>query len=255
MVNKIDTLEFLLIAQSPHVVAITETWLSSDIASDCIVPPNYKLIRRDRTTRGGGVAIALRNDINCVELECECNETVWCRISYCNRVFLIGVVYRPPNAPIDFLECLNDFLCKHVKSDTRVILTGDFNLPHVDWDLMVAGGIDIPNGEKMLEIMFNHNLTQIVKDCTRITDRSQSLLDLVFISDSISEYEVSVNEGISDHKMVVFSTPLPHHGPCRASMPITVKDFARADDTSILDYLETSLETFQQLSTTDYWSS
>lgn len=258
MVNKIEALEILFLAHSPHVVAITETWLNSNIESDCIVPPNYKLVRCDRTTRGGGVAICLRNDIDCVVLECDCDETVWCRISYYSRTFLFGVVYRTPNAPVEFLEGLNEFLCKYVNDTTKVIMTGDFNLPHVNWALLTAGGIDILNGEKIIDITFNHNLTQIVKEYTRITDQSQSTLDLVFITENISDYEISIVEGISDHKMILFTIPLPRQGHCRVARPLIVKDFTRADDTSIIDYLETSLETLDQLSITstvdDLWN-
>lgn len=100
-----------------------------------------------------------------------------------------------------------------------------------------------PRKKTILDIVFNHNFTQVVKDCTRIADQSQSLLDLVFITDNVAEYKVSFIEGISDHKIVLFTTPLSQHGHCQASTPIVVKDLARADDTSILDYLETSLKT------------
>lgn len=43
VVNNSDAMKKVFLAQNFYVVAITKTWLSFDIASDCIVPPDYKL--------------------------------------------------------------------------------------------------------------------------------------------------------------------------------------------------------------------
>lgn len=45
IVNKVTDLEFLLIAYSPYVVVITETWLNNAITDSCIVPPGYRIFR------------------------------------------------------------------------------------------------------------------------------------------------------------------------------------------------------------------
>ena len=45
------------------VCCITETWLKPTIPSSLLCPPNFSIIRKDRTNcRGGGVAIICRND-------------------------------------------------------------------------------------------------------------------------------------------------------------------------------------------------
>ena len=45
------------------VCCITETWLKPTIPSSLLCPPNFSIIRKDRTNcRGGGVAILCRND-------------------------------------------------------------------------------------------------------------------------------------------------------------------------------------------------
>ena len=46
-----------------HFCCITETWLKPTIPSSLLCPPNFSIIRKDRTNcRGGGVAILCRND-------------------------------------------------------------------------------------------------------------------------------------------------------------------------------------------------
>lgn len=63
IVNKIDELELLLLSYNAQLVVISETWLSDKISSDEIVPPGYKLYRRDRVSRGGGVAVVAKENI------------------------------------------------------------------------------------------------------------------------------------------------------------------------------------------------
>lgn len=55
---------------------------------------------------------------------------------------------------------------------------------------------------------------------------------------------MSVKEGLSDHKLVLVS--LKHLRPPKHEKRQTIcaRDFSKADDVSILDYLEASLDSF-----------
>ena len=60
----------------------TETWLDSNIKDSEIFPSGYKLHRKDRTTNGGGVLIAIKEEYNSEdvpELDTSC-EIIWARI-------------------------------------------------------------------------------------------------------------------------------------------------------------------------------
>lgn len=63
VVNKADRLECVTILNNPHVVAVTETWLHKDIHSEEVFPSSYNVLRRDRTNRGGGVALLIKNTL------------------------------------------------------------------------------------------------------------------------------------------------------------------------------------------------
>lgn len=66
IVNKVTSFEHMLITYSPHVVAITETWLTPSIPDEDITPPDYKMIRVDRLdSRGGGVAVVYKDSLLC----------------------------------------------------------------------------------------------------------------------------------------------------------------------------------------------
>lgn len=92
----------------------------------------------------------------------------------------------------------------------------------------------------------------MVTEPTRISTTSASILDLVFISRTLDNYSVSVEHGISDHELVAFSCYLD---PLRSThcKTITVKDFSRARDESILDYLDFRLSSFGGHDTVQLW--
>lgn len=54
---------------NPSIVAITETWLSNDVASSLFCPLNYTPYIQDRSSgRGGGHLILVKNDIKSTPL-------------------------------------------------------------------------------------------------------------------------------------------------------------------------------------------
>ncbi|KAG0419891.1 hypothetical protein HPB47_003814, partial [Ixodes persulcatus] len=83
------------------------------------------------------------------------------------------------------------------------------------------------------------NITQVVRSSTRVTNASESLLDMVFVSSKIARQgaQCEIVEGISDHSLVVCTLTLA----CQLSTYIKIKrysDFNNADDVDILDVLQ-----------------
>lgn len=68
ILNKPVDFEHILLEHEPSVVAVTtETWLSTKIGDE-IVPPVYRIFRKDRQGRGGGVAFLIKRYLNCTEI-------------------------------------------------------------------------------------------------------------------------------------------------------------------------------------------
>lgn len=150
-------------------------------------------------------------------------------------------VYRAPDSAPDYLTQLYAHMSQF--NDRKVILVGDFNLPGIDWERLQAGS-DSVNISCMFDIMLEHNLVQTVVHSTRVTESSSSVLDLVFLHRSIVSYDVSVITGISDHSLVSVSFPLNINRPKDMHTKKSVKNFARADDRRILEYLDDHLDEF-----------
>ena len=88
------------------VVAVTETFLDDSVHDSHIIPPGYSVFRRDRNRHGGGVALLVRDCLNAFrrqDLEAEC-ELVWAELPTRDTSVLFGVVYRPPQSPVSYLE-------------------------------------------------------------------------------------------------------------------------------------------------------
>lgn len=133
---------------------------------------------------------------------------------------------------------INDYLCEHVRSkNSRIVLAGDFNLPNIDWLNMCATHGEVSTSQALINLVFSHDLTQIVQQSTRTQGSVSSLLDLVFLSKRLSQsrYSCEVLDGISDHDMVLVTCPLRK----REKVPpetVSFPDFSKADDESICDF-------------------
>ena len=73
--NKVDILENYLYMKDIDLFFLTETWLTSKVNDAVICPRNYNIVRNDRISRGGGVAVlykdsfkvfSVKNDINLI---------------------------------------------------------------------------------------------------------------------------------------------------------------------------------------------
>lgn len=166
-----------------------------------------------------------------------CVEMTWIVLRHKNLSMLIGAVYRPPNSDIAVLEALQDFLLEQSKRYTHILVGGDLNLPKINWDNFCVT-TPCQHSELLLDIAFSCSMTQLVKTPTRVTAGTSSILDLIFVSESICKFNntIEVVPGISDHELVLFKTNML----CTLSVTQVSRflNFNTASDESILDLLE-----------------
>lgn len=224
---------------------ITETWLHDQIPDNDVFPHGFKVFRRDRGSRGGGVALLIKDTIPCMSIEHgqDC-EMVWASIRFGCQSMLVGAVYRCPQASIDVLQSLSEFLLTKTKQFSRIVMAGDFNLPDIDWNCVMPNAI-CNQSRLLVGIAFSNNLSQVVKCPTRVSNDRESLLDLVFLSEVVTRsiLDVSIADGISDHAIVVCDLSAPQHAHNETEAK-SYRDFNRANDIDIIDFLEVALDRF-----------
>jgi len=70
IISKKETFWELLDNDSPDIVVACETWLDQSVANNEIIPPDYKLYRRDCDDDYGCIFISVKNKINSQLVQC-----------------------------------------------------------------------------------------------------------------------------------------------------------------------------------------
>ena len=137
MKNKIDELSSRCLLQNPDVIAITETWLDSDTPESFVRISGYNIVRCDRDSNGGGVALYIRSSIpfDIVPLALPSNSKtniLACRLTSLS-VFVFCVYHpywgssREHQVMLDFLQNTFDSPICSAYSRHQFILCGDVN--------------------------------------------------------------------------------------------------------------------------------
>ncbi|KXJ07594.1 hypothetical protein AC249_AIPGENE23028 [Exaiptasia diaphana] len=191
------------------VIFGTESHLDPTINSAEIFPDQYDIYRKGRNIHCGGVFLAIKKSIfysipfNSFDFDCE---VFWLNllVNGGNPMF-IGVFYRPPDSNILPLENLQSSLDLITSGSNlpNIILSGDFNLPSIDWNTYSVSpnpqyGTRVNND--FLDIINSSSLSQ----CQLEPTRGPNVLDLVFTSNTNLFTDSSVQPGISDHDAVLF---------------------------------------------------
>ena len=66
---KIDELGCVINLNSADLICVTETWLSEKICDSYVSLANFCLFRKNRTTRGSGIAMYVKSSIQCKILD------------------------------------------------------------------------------------------------------------------------------------------------------------------------------------------
>ena len=191
------------------VLTVSETWLNTSVTNKEIEIEGYKLHRLDRLhKKGGGVCAYIRKDIKSLVLKdlsyiSETNfHQLWIKLQHKkSKSLLVCVSYRPPDSPLDCFE--KYFKPNYVHALTMgklIILLGDLNC-----DMLKP----TPGSASLIKTTKELNLNQLIKSPTRITESSQTLVDVIFVS----SLRLVVNSGvietcISDHFPVYVSLKL-----------------------------------------------
>lgn len=185
------------------ILGVTETHLHEEITDVEIFIEGYQISRRDRQHKiGGGCLVDYKANLDFVpkpELTGEYIEAVWLEVTLRSQRLLIGNVYRAPDNNefyYDFKQTLDRIWLKR----NNILVMGDFNS-----DLMKtkANNAVSHQGKHLKRIIESVGLTNIITEPIRIGKSSETLLDLILVS-NISKIQKAgtYDLAISDHKLI-----------------------------------------------------
>ncbi len=184
--------------ETDHFLGLSETWLNKHSPEAAFDISGYNVFRRDRNKgKGGGLLVYVKNTITCnlIEWPQEIDmEYIGLNMSLSPQMsFIVICLYRPPSTNNIFYEYLHNIL-KQCDGKKEIILMGDFN---INWDKK-------SERKKLKEITNKLNLSQLIQGPTRITNSSQTQIDLVF-TNRPQRVTTSHNllTGLSDHNITL----------------------------------------------------
>lgn len=221
--------------------------------------PDFVVFRKDRKqTRGGGVLIAVNEQLSCSLINIHCKlEILWLVCRAVPETVLLGVCYRPPDNNPDFAQDLNDILNQLTTkySTAHILLFGDFNFPDIDWNdanQLITGH---SRTKEFINVCLNFNLTQLITEPTRISGETSNILDLILTTKPDSLSYITLLPEISDHKVIyaVFEF-VPE---LRKACSKTIRLYDKGDYSAIVTELEAFLPHFEttlsERSVNDNW--
>lgn len=187
------------------IIALSETFLNLNIDNEELLIENYVLFRSDRNSRGGGVAIYVREEL-CPSMllnqNSEAIESVYIKIRLNSTTMIIGAVYRSPSQQAQlratFIGSLDTQLLEITEfKKFPIFILGDFNDRCTNW---YSDHSDSDLKLSLFELMNSHSLEQLVHQPTR----GPNLLDLIFSNSKNLVKNVQVLDSFDnlDHKII-----------------------------------------------------
>ena len=181
------------------IVAVSETNMKKDTLRSRINMPGYKLFRRDRTHADrGGVAIYIKANLHAKNIKLKYQqlepELLCVEVDINNTKVLVAALYKAPKSKYWVFNNILEELAFLTSKYEHSIIMGDLNINQLQ--------------KNTASYRYLHNafinplqLTQLVSKPTRITDKSETLIDLILVTapENVKVSNVTDIPGISDH--------------------------------------------------------
>ena len=211
--NKLDDIHDILDKAKPNILVLTETWLDDSFPKGTLSFKGYKHFRKDRShevkqkfkkKNGGGVAIIFKDNIKvtpCKDLNKNDDEIFWASTRIKNKQLLIGAIYRPGYCNIqDSISSLEDHLqCAFQKTD-RILMIGDLNV-----NLLATTEEDSRQKSALTDLFAIFGMRQVINLPTRVSEKTETLIDHIWVSTSLDVVNAGITGGISDHSGIFAS--------------------------------------------------
>jgi len=211
--KNIDKLKALVCDFSNMDITLSETHINTDCFNnntELYSIPGFTFIHKNRHKgTHGGVGMYISDKIKWrrrLDLESDVLEGLWIEIFQKNsKSFIIGTMCRPPHSskylPTDFATNFNKTLNTVVNESREVTLLGDLNINYLKKN----------DNKEIKEIIELQGFVQIVTKATRITETSETLIDVILTTNvsCIKAHDV-IPTSIGDHDMVGYVRKINH---------------------------------------------
>ena len=225
--------DFLLSENKPHIIGINEAKLDHTVIDGEVEIDEYQIIRNDRNSFGGGVALYIHDSVPFALYDAICSNleslSIKLNIPYVRPI--LTTIYRPPGGTVDLFPKLEELLKRLEPDDTEIIFMGDLNC-----DLFKTND----NDTKHIKRIYNmFKLRQVINQPTRVPSDTKTLIDHMATNrpDAVSHSGV-IACGISDHDMLYLNRSMRLTHIKRDPKVIETRKYNHFDSTAFLTDLK-----------------
>lgn len=203
LINKIELVRHLLQDETTDALCLSETWLTAQVPDELIYITGYKLWRGDRPTcsgkpRGGGVCVYVLEKYATAVLKTPRSNADIEMLGISIEGYRTGVincitVYRPPKGDTETALMRLDQLVSMMRAEGQcnLLIHGDFNLNYLNGQCRIV--------KKLKEWETKSGLKQVIRNPSRVSNVSSTLIDLCFVDIKHLHSTGLININLSDH--------------------------------------------------------
>ena len=236
----IDEISYVLSNTNLDAVAVSETFIKAHTPQNLQKIPGWKFFKKNRiSNHGGGIGIFIRDHLaqnaKIIKLPQTFTqpETLFVELTVKNTKVALGVIYKPPKIPYGVFATIQESLAYITTKYEHTIITGDFNTNFLQPE-------SYPTSFFQVNVIEPFGLSQIIKEPTRVTATSSTLIDLMLVSnlDNVKKSGVVDVPGISDHCLVYLAYAV--RKPKFVPKTFTRRDFKNFSQEAFIQDLNTT---------------
>ena len=203
-----DEIVRLLVELGIDILAISETFICEKTPKILYEIPGYTFVHTDRNMKcRGGTGLYIRNGIQFKEIKL-CKDIIQPEVCFVevkcqNAKIAVGVVYKSPLISYTEYSVLTEVLAPIITGYEHHLILGDFNIDQLKPESSACKYFR----EHILE---PYDLSQMIREPTRIAKTSSTLIDLLLVSypDNVKVVGVADIPAIADHRLIYCSYAL-----------------------------------------------
>ncbi|XP_031341035.1 uncharacterized protein LOC116169148 [Photinus pyralis] len=226
------SLKDYIIDNDSDIIGVSETFLDASYVDKYLNINNYNLVRSDRLTFGGGVAIYLKSSYTFQVIPFDDNyesiDHLWLMVTINKLKVVIGVIYVQPSANIQFFNDLTLIIEQIYLRSQLIILMGDLNV-----NLLCKHASE---SKRLLSLFSNFDLVQLINEPTRITPKTASLLDVICVTNSFTINSSGTFDLLNNTDHLLTFCNIGVSSKVKQSHNFTFRNFKKIDiDSFVLD--------------------
>lgn len=195
-------LKWVINQWKPAIICLVETRITDDLEKHEIEINGYKAVHTlSHSRHTGGASIYVKENLRFKTIISEIlDKNMWIiGINICinkQKYTILNLYHSPNSSDGDFLDKIEQIMIEYTEKPGTLIITGDFNINLAR---------ETTYSKRLNNLIQKNALYQIVKQFTRVTQNSSTIIDLIITNDKNLEHQIHHTPKITDHSILTIN--------------------------------------------------